>query len=67
MKNFDYSKAKKVSIKIDGKEYTGSYVLKGRIVSVSTEYGIKSTQLGGLTPETLAQMLLTEIVSKKLK
>lgn len=51
-----------VSIEKDGKTYHGSYTLDRGIICVSNMLGSKTTQLGGLPPETLAKMLLSELV-----
>ena len=56
-----------VSIEIEGRTYTGRYVVSGqgsgRTVTVSTPlYGSKTTQVGGSPPETIARMLLRELI-----
>ena len=62
-KGFDYSKAKKVSIEVNGKTHSANYFLeRGMLTVESHEYGRNSTQLGGLTEEGLARMLLSELV-----
>ena len=67
-KEFDYSKAKNISIDVGGKNYIGRYYLKSkRILTVISNYGSETTQLGGLTEESLARMLLSELVNKYLK
>lgn len=62
-KDFDYSKTREISVEIDGKKFTGSYILSGGVVTVSTPHGLRSAQLGGMTPEGLARILLRETVS----
>lgn len=64
-KDFNYSKASKVEITLNGKEYLASYFLeKGILTVVTAEHGQKSTQLGGLTAEILAKILLRELVER---
>jgi len=63
-KDFDYAHAKEVTIEVDGRKFTGQYALRGRILTVMVVgYGQKSTQLGGLTEEGLARILLRELVN----
>lgn len=60
-KGFDYSKAKEISIDYKGKKITGSYVVQSKMVTVDSFYGQKSTQLGGMLPDSLAKILLREL------
>ena len=45
-----------------GQTYRGSYQVTGKLLTVVRAYGTKSTQVGGSPPETLAKMLLGELV-----
>lgn len=64
-KDFDYSRASKVEIILGDKKYSANYFLEKGVLTVMTaEYGQKSTQLGGLTAETLAKTLLRELVER---
>ena len=50
-----------------GKQYTGSWVVTGRLITVShPNLGAKSTQLGGSVgaPESLARVMLGELISE---
>lgn len=53
-----------VTIDRDGSTYRGSYTVQGRVVSVSSAYGSKSTQVGGLDGATVARLLLAELVTE---
>jgi hypothetical protein len=64
MRDFDYSKAKDILVEVNGKEYKGSFLLEGKVVTVTSPYGTMSTQLGGLSAEGLARILFKEILSK---
>lgn len=55
---------KEASVEVDGKQYTSGYFVKGKVITVEGIYGVKSTQLGGSPAETLARMLLRELVGK---
>jgi hypothetical protein len=52
-----------------GKQYTGSWVVTGRMITVShPTLGARSTQLGGSAgaPESLARIMLGELISEHL-
>jgi hypothetical protein len=53
-----------VTAECDGKTIKGSYRKIGNMVTVKTLHGSKTTQLGGLTPDYLAKMLLRELARK---
>jgi len=56
-----------VTIMRDGVSYHAQYsVSTGRhpVITVSSELGTKSTQLGGLDAEPLARLLLSEMVPR---
>ncbi len=58
---------KEVTINIGDQTYTGSYTVTGGkhpIVKISSEYGTKTTQVGGSTPETIARIMLRELVEE---
>lgn len=53
-----------VSCEIDGKRFKGNYWIAGKILVVSTAKGGKSTQLGAMSPETLAGQLLGKLAKE---
>ena len=58
---------KEVTIEIADQTYSGFYtVTSGRhpIVKISSEYGTKATQVGGATPESIARIMLRELVEE---
>ena len=56
------SPVKQVTITIDGVIYEGTYFVQNHMVHVVSSFGAKATQLGGSTSETLAKLLLSELV-----
>ena len=54
-----------VRIEINGKEYRGSYRVEGRppLVYLTSNYGNKATHLGSSPAETIARVLLHELVA----
>jgi len=52
----------KFSIKRGGKTYKASYYILQGIITVVSAWGHKSTQVGDLPPETLARLLLRELI-----
>jgi len=53
-----------VTCEIDGKRHRGTYWVAGKILTVSTGMGGKSTQVGSTSTETLAKRLLQELVKE---
>ena len=53
-----------VTCEIDGKTFKGNYWIAGKILVVSTSKGGKSTQLGAMSPETLAGQLLLKLAQE---
>ena len=53
---------KNVTVMIDGIEHDGTYYVQGLMVYVRSEKGQKAAQLGGSRPETIARLLLSELV-----
>ena len=51
-----------ISVEVDGKTYSGDFEVRGRVVTVTTSYGTKSTQVGGSPPDVVAKTLLRELV-----
>ncbi len=51
--------------KIEGQIYTGSYILEQGLVTVWYGLGKKTTQLGGSTLESMAGILLGELVREE--
>lgn len=64
MKKYNDS-AERVSIEYNSKTYTATYRVEHGCVTVSTLWGEKSTQLGGLTAEALAIDLLIELIEEE--
>jgi hypothetical protein len=57
-------KSGSVVIQDRGKTYAGEYVVARGIITVYGENGSKTTQLGGVSAETMATDLLREIVDE---
>ncbi len=51
-----------ITVEIDGKTYSGRVEVSRDLVTVSTPYGSKTTQIGGSPAESIARTLLREIV-----
>jgi hypothetical protein len=51
-----------VTVEHNGKQHTGSYTVQSGVVSVSSFYGSKATQLGGSDASRIARRLLIELV-----
>lgn len=57
---------KTVKVTIDGVAHHGTYYVQSLMVYVQSEKGRKAaTQLGGSRPETIAKLLLSELVRGK--
>jgi hypothetical protein len=57
----------KETVEIDGQHYAGDWAANGELITVRLPgYGRKSTQLGCLPPQSLARLLLTELVNDML-
>ena len=56
---------RKVQVESDGVTYKGTYVVEKGIIRVSSGFGFKKTQLGSMPADTLAKMLLLEIVREE--
>ncbi|TSA14606.1 MAG: hypothetical protein D4R74_07975 [Betaproteobacteria bacterium] len=54
----------RVSCEIDGKSHRGTYWVAGKILTVSTGLGGKSTQVRGTPVETLAMQLLQKLAKE---
>jgi hypothetical protein len=54
----------RVTCEIDGKAHHGTYWVAGKILTVSTGMGGKSTQVGRTPPETLAKQLLQNLAKE---
>ena len=52
----------KACISTQGKQYTGAYTIQSGVVTVTSMYGSKSTQLGSSPSERVAGWLLGELV-----
>ena len=53
-----------VSIEWEGKKYSGSYYVEKKVITVSGDWGMKSTQVGHSPPELLAQIMLRELTQE---
>ena len=53
-----------VSCEIDGKPYRGTYWVAGKILTVATGMGGKSTQIRGMPAEVLAKQLLQKLAKE---
>ena len=51
-----------VTVEHEGKPYTASWRVENDMMIVSTADCTKSTQLGDLPPESLARLMLSEII-----
>jgi hypothetical protein len=51
-----------VRVVVDGRIYTGQMKTKRGLVTVTTPYGEKTTQVGGSPPEITARTMLRELV-----
>ena len=58
---------REISIEIEGKVYVADYELISKVLTVNSSLGSKSTQLGGMAPESLARILLRELVQEKTR
>jgi hypothetical protein len=56
-----------ISTELDGKRYEGTYAIESGVVRVSSPYGSDATQIGNSSPETIARILLAELVTKYLR
>jgi hypothetical protein len=56
-----------VSVTLDGVTYRGTYYVQASMVHVQCNAGTKTTQLGGFPAQTIAKMLLSELVRSGLK
>ena len=59
--------SQEISIDVEGKKYTGRVEVNRGIVTVSSAYRIKSTQVGGSPATVIARLLLGEISRDFLK
>jgi hypothetical protein len=55
----------KIEYEIDGNRHRGWYYVEDGLITVSTEFGRKCTQLGGMRAEALARMLLRELIREQ--
>jgi hypothetical protein len=51
-----------ITVEIDGKTYSGSYDVSGRVVTTYFAGGRKATQVGGSRAELVAKSLLRELI-----
>jgi hypothetical protein len=60
--NMSYIPLERISITDNGIEYFASFRVADKMLEVHTSGIIKKTQLGGMDPEALAKIMLSEIV-----
>jgi len=53
---------KEFRIEHAGKTHTGTFTVSSGLITVISAYGTKTTQVGSTPPETLAGMLLRELI-----
>jgi hypothetical protein len=53
---------REISVTIDDKIYYGTYYVQQSLVYVQSAFGSKATKVGWAPPETLAKLLLSELV-----
>lgn len=53
-----------VTCEVDGKTYRGTYWIAGKILTVATGMGGKSTQVGSTPAEALAKRLLQDLAKE---
>ncbi len=51
-----------ITVEVDGKTYSGRVEISRDLVTVSTPYGSKTTQIGGSPAESIARIMLREFV-----
>ena len=51
-----------VTVEFEGKKYTGSYHVASKVVTVRYLHHLLSTELGDMTGEQIAKILLREIL-----
>ena len=56
------SPVKSVTVTVDGVTYHGTYFVQDSIVHLRSPLGIKLSLVGRSPPETIAKLLLTELV-----
>ena len=56
-----------ISVTVDGKTYSASYEVKRALLTVTTAHGSKSMQVRGSPAETIARMLLLELIQTEKK
>jgi hypothetical protein len=66
-KNLDYSKAKEIQVTENGQEIKGRYIIRGKMITVLYGMGEVTTQLGGSSPESLARIILRELITGSRK
>lgn len=53
-----------VTLEREGKIYKATYRIANGLITLTTIYGSKTAQLGGMLPEALAIIMLGEIISE---
>lgn len=52
-----------VTVEFEGKTYSASYSVSSKIVTLESDYGTTSTQVGGSTAQAVARMLFVEMLN----
>ncbi len=55
-------KPTEIAVRVDGKVYSGAYIVEGGMVRVAYREKSKAALIGGSPPEATASMLLKEMV-----
>jgi hypothetical protein len=56
-----------VTVTLDGVTHKGTYYVQDSLVHVQCDAGTKKTQLGGTPAETIAKLLMSELVREQPK
>jgi len=52
-----------VTVEFEGKSYSASYSVSSKVVTLESDYGTTSTQVGGSTAQGVARMLFVEVLN----
>ena len=58
---------REIELKIAGRTYSGVFELNGDVVTVTTDFGKKSGQVGWLAPDRVARWLLQQLVTAEMR
>lgn len=54
----------RIEMQYNGNTYSAEYTIEGGMITVSGNGGSKTTQVGGTPEDTLARMLLRELINE---